>query len=935
MHRSALFERRPHSSAPGEVSSSGTYALSNAPRSSGHLRVSLCPSPRAAYFPTPASLFRDSYGLPASGAVASVGRHYEFSNGRLHANASDGCRHVSSRHHDVAQSPSTQRPPPPPRRAATAGASTRPSPAANGSSAADAVVYQYYSQRQRRRAQHGAASSSQDSEPLATPVRRQPFKASSGGLSAPATPIGGATAALYSPLPSHSSCRLTARGRCGDIHSRLHHHSSELPSPTDHESVIHDTSTSLVPVTPSEDEGRWPEQLTPSQHQQCEGLVRLLAQLPAAQAHRVLLATIRQYEAHRLLQHYGGVHALPGADLTPRAMPRSPSTSSQTSSSGKLPSGRRQGDGRSALFEALRAHLHDMQRADLAAQALSPFTAAARHRQRRAGSRADGLACEESHINYSIAAHPPARPPPTAARRPQLARQQLLQDSAQQLRDAENVPRSGTGAGNARAPRHLRSRVLASRVARPRIRSTQQGVGKSGNGSAPCHPSSSMQTKCSPRPPLDFMQTIKPPHRHGLAGALLLSSGPAAEAVTAAHVHNSSERATAPLDAQNITVAGLGKGVREAGLHRPASTAERSTLPSSPSALAATAIGGEAAPDSSGDWPLPTGATLSPGAAAARRAYWERQQKEQQPSLLSRANRNKDEGQAEQLESALVRCSNSTHGRKEEARCRPRSTSTECLGAISSTPGAAPSGSASFEDSVRRGEVLPLAYEPTVAPGPSGAKLRDVQVPSETLAPPLGIRTAWQPPPRHEPHDLLSTRAMPAMAPPLEGVQSPAAAFMTDLTGAPISAQSAPMERPYDHEGSRGADAPAELPSSDGAFVAGAYHATADAGISSRLYEKRPHGERGDGAGLSTAPRDSEGVKELDARHLLVSQAEFEDDVVTASSIRSESPSQEQAKRNDYDGAVALPPCSTSGAVGSGLREADESADEVKLPWET
>ncbi|KAG5474817.1 hypothetical protein LSCM4_03994 [Leishmania orientalis] len=937
MHRASSSKRRPNLSAPGEVSSTGIHALSDARRAARRLNVPVYSS-RAAYFPTQASLFRDSYGLPVGCAPGSIRRHYPSSNGRLHANANGGSRNVISRHHDVERSPSTRRPPPPSRRAATAGAYAGPSPAANGSGAADAIVFQYYSQQQQSRARVRAASSPHESESTATPVRRQPFTVSGGSLSAPATPSGGTTAALSTPLPSRSSCRLTARGRGGDAHSRLHRHSSASPSPTEHESVIRDTSTSLVPATPSVEEGRWPEQLTPSQHQQCEELVRLLAQLPAAQAHRVLLATIRQYEAQRLLQFYGGVHASPGSDIAPRAMPRSPSTSSLTSSSGKVLSGGRQDDARSALFEALRAHLHDMQRADLAAQALSPFTAAANHRQRRACTRADGPANEESHVNYSVAAHSPTPPPPKAARRPQLARRQTPQDSARKPRAAENAQSSGIGDG--RAPRHLRSRVLASRVAKPRIRSSKQGDAGSGNGAALCDPSASTQNNSTPPPPHDFMQTIKPPHRHGLAGALMLRSCAAGVAVPVARAHDAREHATTPLSARQAAVAGLGKAAGEADLHRPVSTAERGALSSSPPSLGLATIAGEAAPDA--------GTTLSPGAAAARRAYWERQQKEQEqqrPPFPSRLCRNEDGGQGEEREPDLVRCSHTAHDQSEEACGYPKRSPSRRFWGISSEPGRAAPGSVSFEDSTRRREAPPLAYVPSVTPGAEGAGLRDATVPSRTPGSLLGILNVRQlpPPPPQNPEGLLSLRVPTVMATPVERANFPPAAaqdsvgepaaFTTDFTEAPSSALLPTTARSHDHNGDKGAGTTAGLPSNRGAFGSEVCHAATEMGISSNLYEKRRCDEGSSGAALSAPPFQSTRAKELDAQHLHSSQVEFEDDVVTASSIRSEWLPPEQGRNTNYNDVTA-PTVDLGGAVVSSSREVNESSDEVKLPWE-
>ncbi|CAC9504852.1 conserved hypothetical protein [Leishmania infantum JPCM5] len=897
-------QRRPHSSAPGEVNCAGAPVHPKALHAPPRRRASACSS-SAAYFPTQASLFRDSYGLPLTCAAVSSGCSYQSPHRRLHVYANGGGRDVGPRYHDVTCSPGARRPPPPPRRAVTAGASAGRSRAANGSGAADAVVFQYYSQQRQKRGQMRSQSSLHDFEVIATPVRRQSSTSSGGGFSAPATPAGGNVEASSPPLPSRCTSRPPAHDRDAGIHARLHRQPSASPLSMEQESVIHDTSTSLIPLMPPIDEGSWPVQLSPSQHQQCEAMVRLLAQLPAAQAHRVLLAAIRQYEAQRLLQYYGGVHALPGTESSPRAMPRTPSTSSLASSPVKVPSARRHDDGRSALFEALRARLDDMQRADMAAQALSPFTAASSHRQRRGGSRADRPARGQSHVSHFIRASPPTIPPPTAARRPYLARRQTPQDS-----ETRQCPDSG----DARAPRQLRSRILASRVGKPRARGAEQGCRTGEKGAAARDASASSQNHSTPllQQRHDFMKTIKPPHRHGLAGALLVEPGAPHEAAPVTHGHDSGGRASMPPGAQVTAVAGRGEGAREEGLYRPASMAERNDGSLPPPLLAFTVTGKEM-PDASVGWPLAEGTALSPGAAAARRAYLEQQQKEQQqrqrPSSLSRLSADADDGEGSELLPESARRSHVTRD-ESDAACRyPRSSSADCFGPNSGKRGAASPGSVSLEDSA-----------------PRSGGLRGSSAPSVTPAPLTGVLAA-PPPPKQIPGVHLSTRVATV------GSAGEPAVFITDCTGASTSALCDPKARPHDRKGSDDTGTPGAPPFNNGAFW-GEDYAAAAVGGSSGLHRQNRYREGGSGADPSTPPLQGKCAEGLDGQNLLSSPAQFEDSVITASSISSEPFLQEQAADNDRDGVIALTAHSASRSAAAGSRAANKSSDELLLPWE-
>ncbi|XQJ28475.1 hypothetical protein NXY56_004499 [Leishmania guyanensis] len=950
MSRASSVQRRPHSSAPGEVSSAGAPVRSNARYEPARRRASAYSS-WAAYFPTQASLFRDSYGFSLACTAVSRGRHYPPSHGGLHANASGGGRGVGSHHHDVTRSPGVGRPPPPPRRAVTAGAPAVRSPAGNGSGAADAIAFQYYSQQRQRRGHLRSASSLHEFETTATPVRWQPFTPSGGGLSAPARPAGGSAGASSPLLVSHFPSCPPLHICDEDLRARLYHHPSALPSPTEHKNAIRDTSTSLASLTPSMEGGSWPVQLSLSQYQQYEGLVRLLAQLPAAQAHRVLLAAIHQYEAQRLLQYYGGLHALSEAEGAPCTEPRSAAASSLASPSGKMPSGRRQDDGRSALFEALQTRLHDMQRADLAAQALSPFTVAARHRQRRGGSGTGGPASEQLHVNHFITASPPTVPPTTAARRPQLARHHTPQDSPRSQRSAASEQCSGSGA--ACAPRQLRSRVLASRVAKPRTRRAEQEGRRNRSGAVPCDAPGSPQCHSTPTPQQDFMQTIKPPHRHGLAGALQMASWAAAEALPAAHDHDSRERGATSPATQRVAVAGLVKAAGEEDPHRPVLTEERSDGMLSPPALAftTTSITGKAELNANIDWPLTAGATLSPGAAAARRVYWEQQQREmqqqQRPSSRSRVSGEGDGGEVaegSELLSDIARRSHVTHD-ESDAVCRyPGSSPIDRYGTISGKPGALSPGSISLEDSVQRSEVLPLACVSAVTPGAPGPQLGGTAVPGAAPSPLPGIPAVPEPPPPQIPGVLLPPRVTTVMTPLLERANCAPAAmvdsagasavFITDFNGASIPTLLSPKTRLPDRERDDSVGTPAQPSSNSGAFLAKVDHASAAVDVSSGLYGQSRYDESSSGAGHATLPLQSKLPEGPDAQHLLSSPPEGEEDAITASSISSEPLSQEQAADDNYDGVTGLAAHTASRPAAAESQTINESADEFKLPWE-
>ncbi|GET90158.1 hypothetical protein, conserved [Leishmania tarentolae] len=885
----ATLPRRPHSSAPGEANCADVPVLPNA-RHAPSRRTTLACSSLSAYFPTQASLFRDSYGLPVTCAPASNGRSYQPPQRRQHAYANGGSRDVGPRYHDVTCNPGARRPPPPPRRAVTAGASPGQSRTTNGNGTADAVVFQYYSQQRQRRGQRRSESSLHEFEAAATPVHRESCTLSGGGSSKPGTPAGGGVEASSPPPPSHCTSRPPAHDRDAAIHTRLRRQPSASPSCMEQESAIHDTSTWLIPLMPPVDEGScWPMQLSPSQHQQCEAMVRLLAQLPPAQAYRVLLAVIHQYEAQRLLQYYGGVHVLPRTGRSQRAMSPTPSTSSLTSSP-KIPSARQHDDGRPALLEALRARLDDMQRADRAAQVLSPFTEPSGHWQRRRGSRTHTPASGQSRANHFIKAHPPTMPPTTAARRPYLACRQTLPDSA-----IEESP----GSGDCRAPRQLRSRVLASRVAKPRTRSTEQG-GRKDKNSAAVRDAPASSKNCSTPPPLkqhDFMKTIKPPHRHGLAAALLTEPGASAEPLLTAHNHDSSGCTTMPPDAQITEAAGCGRAAGERDLHTPASTAELKGGSLPPPLLAFTVAGTEVS-DVSVDWPFAKGTVLSPGAAAARRVYLEQQQR-QRPPCHSRLNGNADDGEECEMLRELAWHSHATHDESDAA----------CCGSNSGKCSAYSPGSVPLEEAAHGSEGLRGSSRWSVTP----AGLTDV------LAVPL--------PPKEIPGVQLPTRRASV------GSSDEPAAFITDFTGASTLGLFASKAQSHSSKGNDDAGMPDAPPSNMGAFWE-EDDAAAEAGGSSELHRQKRRHESHSNSNCSTPSLQGKCAEGSDRQHLLLSPAQLDESIITASSIRSEPFLQAQAADNNCDDIAVLKALPVSGSVVAGSHVANEISDEVLLPWE-
>ncbi|KAK7198004.1 hypothetical protein NESM_000755600 [Novymonas esmeraldas] len=742
MSRATSSRRRPHSSAP--TSARGGAAAEvlppppSTPQRAAPRRSRATAINGARRTPTPTTLFHDSYSLPATGASPPP----PPSHPRQRAGA-------GPREEALDSPASLKPPPPPPRRAVTAGvASGRPPPAASISGAADAVAYQYYSRQRQQR-------------------RSQVHSAPTGELEAAAAPAPWAPPSFGGAVAHPTSAKSPpAAGNPSGGSPPHHHESASLPVAAPM-ADIRDTSTSLVQPTTTGDDGAWPGHLTPAQHHQCEQLVQLLAQLSATQAHRVLLAATRQYEAQRLLQFYGGVYATSAAERhNGRGEQRSPSTPTAATTQ----TGQRRDDARSALLAALDSRLRDMERADLAAQALSQSSVAAGRRQsRRTNSRAERTGDVQRRVRCSSQGGGPTTGPAEPA--PRRRTQKPVHPPAPPCgalpqHPAPPASRSSGTDGEARAPRELRSRVFASRAAKqPRADDARYSKA---SGAAQRAPSPVRATTRAASPPPSppapqamFMQTVKPPHLHGLAAALHFPPvAAAAPAPTPPTPPALPPQATAP------------------------GSEGRSGVPPAlwPAHLVAGAGGlvVGAAPAA--------GATLSPGAAAARRAYLEQQQQrehqhrleEEQPSAISRATTAQDEeGEASEILSDFVRASRATHDEDEDvARRYPTSTSTDPLPPPSGRP------AASLEDSVRRSELQPLAYTAMRASSTTfGEEGRWAAGPGSNTALPVHVPL---PPPQ------ASAGAAPIVAASTTTALASPAAFITDMVSDTSSVERLP-----------------------------------------------------------------------------------------------------------------------------------------------
>ncbi|KAG5500564.1 hypothetical protein JKF63_03658 [Porcisia hertigi] len=940
MARAPLSRHRTRLLVLCEECSAGTQVLPNAhhppPR-----RYASAHSSGATHSPKRASLLSDSHRHSVSDIPEPCGRlHYPSSYEKPHHSVHNGTRGGDSRYREVACSLGARRLSP--QRAGTAGAYAGRS-AANDSCAADAIAFHYYSQQHPKQAQVQSVSSSHEYEVTSTPVCQQPSASAYDSSSAPVTPVNRRAPTVSPNLSRRSSNHSPVYDHGGEINAYLHNFPPALPSPAEHQGIIRDTTTSLVPLTSSLEEGSWPVELTPSQHQQCEDLVRLLAQLPAAQAHRVLLATIHQYEAQRLLQYYGGPHALCVTQNTLGFTPKTPSLSSLTSSPVKVRFERRQDDGRSALLETLQARFHDMQRADLAAQALSPFAAAANQRRRwpHAGG-GQGTASGQSHAHYRIAAPPPVPPPQRPARRPQLARRHTPQNNAGKSLSPPNAHRSG--AGDAGALHQRRGRVLASRAVKPRSSSLNPGGCKRNNGRALHNAEGSSKGSFTPLP-LDLRQMIEPSHRHEMAGALLGEPCVLAEVEPVAHNPSSGERAFTLQDAREIAAKeDVGKTASAENLPKPLSTLNCSDGASSPTAAATiipttTGIGAQSAGI---DRLLDMDPTLSPGANAARQVYWEQQQKDLEQRLscsLSKLSCHENEGDWRRLglfsDSELR--SRIIHDERNTTCRYPRSTPSDHFGTLSGKTNTAGHDGASLEDSVRRSEVLSDAHSPTVNPVPPGTELKDVTaggltktLSSRSLAAPLpqipGV-ILYQP---------LGTSAEGASSPQERVARSIGMpeGFLTDITDSLASALSVPKALFGDRVGSDRLGTPAESPHTESLLFGGVDCAAAKVGVSSELNGCPQYEEGGNGVGHCTRPPQTEQLGESVGPHQFSFSSEVEESISTASSMVSETFFLTEASRGRGSGGTALTAHSAGEPVTAGSRAVNEYMNEFKLPWE-
>lgn len=994
--------RRPHSSVPVATTEGNTRTpvLPRAQPLSLHRHSAASDTAVSAVgrrFASQSNLFRDSYGA-ASGLTVSPHRA-DPPRPSAGAVVGDASRRAASRHRPPVAAPTADGP--------------RRTPCDGTAGTADAIVFQYHARRQQQQRQQRGVKEGRSSS--AAPAHVPPQSSSSSALNGAGNGRSGvitptttttATAAhgLFAPISSSSSRPPThdrgagSSGSGSSANAAGPHRSTSSPPPCGVMGSICDTSASLVPATslpPTDERHRtrhhnytgggngssnaasWPVQLSPAQHQQCEELVGLLSQLPAAQAHQVLLAATRQYEAQRLMRHYGGLHALPTAPeedqeqqeaatesakrdtaaRTPSASSLVSLSSTHAAAASPLPRPPReegsQSDGRAALLRVLRARLDDMERADVAARALATCAMSPPAHQRQCSAAGNGV-CATPHQRQ-----PPQRSPSQATRPP---------------------ARSG------RAPRQLRGRIMESRTSKSRTPSGTQNSRAVRNGSSPATaPASSAYRHAPPPPPTpDFMQTVKPPQRHGLTGALRVHHRPTVAPASSSHGDEISDDASSA-DARCIIAMELSTSVNAEeeehqqlqGRFQADTRAPPPVVSVAPSASAHVPLPDPpqpAPPPKLGlvaVWPPAFGSTLSPGAAAARRAYWEQQQRDLLHQQLhtppphtaaapphrikevSDIDVDTDEDTTDDstgMSNFLRGSTAAAQGEDGGAGRYPINTSSDRLaglyvGGLVSPTAATGATSSGFgmEDSVRRSEVLPLVHTPPVAQQADGATplLSPPKLPG---VPPVPLPPL--PPPPAFQRVVLSPRAEVTTA--TMATTSGAAAFLTDISGAGTSTSSQPpsgnsttAERSGVRDGRAGSAV-----SPDTALSGSRDHgASADGGgPNTGEADDWPHqsASRGSSSPIENAPLPQSSPDPVPVqRHTGLSTAGEEADSMVASSIPSEPLSgdvsvSEGALVTASSGRVVpvlgvhpppLPPPPPPAAP-------HDSPDEFKLPWE-
>lgn len=390
------------------------------------------------------------------------------------------------------------------------------------------------------------------------------------------------------------------------------------------EAAVNDTSVSVTTSTPRREAATaapsrpWLSQLTSSQLEQRNDLVETLTQLPSTSVQEVLVAAARQSESRRLLHYYGGVYAVESSQHSATETGAAVATGA-ASSPPPGPEKVSMKDGRTALLEALQHQMDRLRNADRAAEASS--------------FKAVGLSSGSRQVQACVNAEGSATPFTSAniASRASTASQKHAQEhrrAGDKLANATGSAQTQRNASSgARAPWRLRSRVMANRAAAA-IRQ---------RSNAPRDSSVTSDARRARRPVHDFMRTIKLPYRHDLNGAPPSTSTP------------SSPRTSAARDSMRGPMADVEENENSLATsqHGPSRDARRPTqLPTRESSRSRT----HSSPHTTSQEPVrrvlhlsdvfdgefpavgpgTSGTGLSPGAAAARRVYWEQQQRRQQ-----------------------------------------------------------------------------------------------------------------------------------------------------------------------------------------------------------------------------------------------------------------------------------------------------------------
>ncbi|KPI85106.1 hypothetical protein ABL78_5831 [Leptomonas seymouri] len=569
--------RRPNSSIP--LGASNAAPSEHGPQ---QRRYTASPSP----YRTPLEVcFSDTYGRPVV-KPASFRRGIGGSDGAVY----DEGRNANRHHHlDITRSPSQSRQAPPLHRDIEAntredGASTNRS-----NDNTDAIVFQYYSRRMQQRREHQQELRTRPDN-SATPVKQQCRR--------------GANRTEPVERQSPSSAPPPLARRVADA-------------------AAQDALLWLMPSIPLRDAAALGAMKATPFFSPCSAQSAALqrvqspTRLPSTFEQRVLAAAAHQHESHRLLHYYGGIYAVKSSNHEVASEEEEPSALfSSLLTSPVCVAGTT--DSRSALLEALQRQMDLLRCADMASRAPTSTTSeGGASRRSLARGKAEGSTSPGRTADADAAALAGAPP----MQRPH-EQHTSVEGAVKSPGDARR-PRKASAGG--RAPGQLRSRVMASRAsAASRDRSNVSSDGASGAAA-----------RRSPNVVSEFLRTIKPPHRHGLGRVSppISTTSPQSTSpmIEAAHVVGAlwrdGNRERSPLlpekERRSSAPAQPHDRPREESHPSPRATSQRSACRGPP----LSDVFEDVLPGILSDF---SGAKLSPGAAAARRVYWERHQSQQQ-----------------------------------------------------------------------------------------------------------------------------------------------------------------------------------------------------------------------------------------------------------------------------------------------------------------